>query len=106
MSESSIAVTIQVLDKEYMVSCPPEEKDALLASARALDARMRQVREAGKVLGTERVAVMTALNLIHESKLREQEHSRLLAGIDREMERLSAKIVTAVSRRAGDREID
>ena len=66
MSGDSVSVTIQVLDKEYVFLCPPEERDALLASARELNGRMQDLRRSGKVLGAERMAVMAALTVIHE----------------------------------------
>jgi cell division protein ZapA len=58
--------TIHLLDKEYTVACPPEERDGLLDSARLLDAKMREIRTGGKVLGSERIVVMAALNVIFE----------------------------------------
>ena len=64
MSESS-SVVVHLLDKEYRVACSPEEKDDLLRAARYLDDKMREVKEAN-VIGLERIAVMTALNLAHE----------------------------------------
>lgn len=54
------------MDKEYRVACGPGEEDALLASALNLDERMRNVRQTGKIIGTERIAVMVALNMAHE----------------------------------------
>ncbi|MBK1648640.1 cell division protein ZapA [Rhabdochromatium marinum] len=59
-------VTVQILDKEYRISCVPQERPGLLESARILDERMREVRQSGRVLGADRVAVMAALNLIYE----------------------------------------
>lgn len=59
-------VTINILGKELMVACPDEEREALLAAARELDQRMRGISEGGKVVGGERVAVMTALNLSND----------------------------------------
>lgn len=46
--------------------CNEEEREALIVSAQALNARMRDIRSTGRVVGSERIAVMTALNLIHE----------------------------------------
>jgi cell division protein ZapA len=63
---TSIPVTVYILDKEYRVACPEDEHSALLASAGLLNARMKQIRESGKVIGADRVAVMAALNLTHE----------------------------------------
>jgi len=71
----TVPVSVKVLDKEYMISCPEDEKESLIESARVLNEHMRRVRDSGKVLGTERMAVVTALNVIHESaqQLRHQE---------------------------------
>lgn len=59
-------VLIHILDKEYQVQCPPEEKPALEQSARELDKRMREIRKSGNVIGLERIAVMAALNLSYD----------------------------------------
>lgn len=59
-------VKVRLLDREFMVAAPPEERDSLLESARHLDERMREIRDAGKVVGLDRIAVMAALNLSHE----------------------------------------
>lgn len=64
MSEVS-SVVVHLLDKEYRVACSPDEKEDLLRAARYLDDKMREVKEAN-VIGLERIAVMTALNLAHE----------------------------------------
>lgn len=63
---ASLPVTIRVLEKEYQVACPPEEKDALLNSARYLDEKMREIRDERKMVGADRVAVMAALNIAHD----------------------------------------
>jgi cell division protein ZapA len=54
------------LEKEYNVACPAEEKAALLASAELLNSKMREIRDSGKVVGLDRVAVMAALNLAND----------------------------------------
>jgi cell division protein ZapA len=67
MSLDSKRVTVRILDKEYQVTCRPDEKAALLTAAQELDQRMRQVRNSGATaLGLDRIAVMVALNLCHE----------------------------------------
>ncbi len=57
---------IHILDKEYLVACPDDERDALFASAEFLTDKMREIRDGGKIVGTDRIAVMAALNLAHE----------------------------------------
>ncbi len=59
-------VAVNILDKEYQVACPPEQEAELIVSASYLDKQMRSIRESGKVIGLERIAVMAALNISHE----------------------------------------
>lgn len=59
-------VTVRILDKDYPVACPPDQEQALLQAARHLDQQMRAIRDSGKVIGLERIAVMAALNISHE----------------------------------------
>lgn len=59
-------VSVRILEKEYFVSCPYEERSALLDSAEYLNSRMREIRDSGKVVGLDRIAVMVALNLANE----------------------------------------
>jgi len=66
MSDTFAHVSIKILGKEYQVACPAEEKAALLASAELLNQKMQDIRNSGKVLGLDRVAVMAALNMANE----------------------------------------
>ncbi|MBM4200043.1 MAG: cell division protein ZapA [Gammaproteobacteria bacterium] len=66
MSESNPPIKVQILGKEYPVACSPEEQHELLIAARYLDEKMRLIRDTGRVIGTERIAVMAALNIAHE----------------------------------------
>ncbi len=59
-------INISILDKEYKVACPPGEQSALLESAKFLDSKMREVRDGGSIIGSERIAVITALNMANE----------------------------------------
>lgn len=63
---SNETVFVKILDKEYQVACPREERQALLESASLLNERMKAIRGTGAVIGLERIAVMAALNLSHE----------------------------------------
>jgi cell division protein ZapA len=66
VSEGYAQVTIRILEKEYQVACPASERADLLASAELLNKKMREIRDSGKVVGLDRVAVMAALNLANE----------------------------------------
>jgi cell division protein ZapA len=59
-------VSVRIMDKEYVVSCAYDERSALLDAAEFLNTRMREIRDSGKVVGLDRIAVMAALNLSHE----------------------------------------
>ena len=59
-------INISILDKDYKVACPPGEQSALLESARFLDSKMREIRDSGTILGSERIAVITALNMAND----------------------------------------
>jgi cell division protein ZapA len=60
------AVTIQLLGREFRVSCPEGEERSLLASVEYVNRKMKEVRDTGKVVGNERVALLAALNIAHE----------------------------------------
>ena len=62
----SARVSVRIMEKEYVVVCPYEERSALLDSAEYLNGRMREIRDSGKVVGHDRIAVMVALNLANE----------------------------------------
>jgi cell division protein ZapA len=66
VSQEPIPVTVRILDKEYRVACQPEEQEGLIESARFLDQRMREIRQTGRVIGSDRIAVMAALNIAYE----------------------------------------
>lgn len=72
-----VQVTVRILEKEYQVSCPVEEREALMRSADFLNSRMRQIRDGGKVVGLERISVMTALNLAAELLSSQTKEARL-----------------------------
>jgi len=64
--EAGRPLSVRILEKEYLVACSPEERTELLDSAEFLNGRMREIRDSGKIVGLDRVAVMAALNLAHE----------------------------------------
>lgn len=66
MKLEQIPVTVRILDKEYRIACTPQEQEGLLDSARLVDRRMREMRQSGRIIGADRIAVMAALNIAHE----------------------------------------
>lgn len=73
MNQPNNTVTVQILDKEYCITCPAPERANLESAARYLDGKMREIRSSGKVIGADRVAVMAALNITHDL-LHKQQH--------------------------------
>ncbi|MGE7992280.1 cell division protein ZapA [Pseudomonas sp. NPDC089554] len=84
---SSNSVTVQILDKEYSIICPPEERNNLVSAARYLDGKMREIRSSGKVIGADRIAVMAALNITHELLHRQERPEVASGGTTREQVR-------------------
>ena len=79
------ALVIKILEKEYRVACPAEEKESLIASANMLNKKLNEIKQKGAVIGTERIAVMAALNMSHEllnSHALIEEHAELNDRID------------------------
>jgi cell division protein ZapA len=66
LTDSTAAVSIRILGKEYRIACSENERDELLEAASYLDEKMREARDAARVTGSERIAVMAALNITHE----------------------------------------
>jgi cell division protein ZapA len=84
VTQDTARVAVRILDREYQVACPPGEQPALLESARLLDQTMREIRDTGRIVGLERIAIMAALNLANELRgLREQQQQTLGAMHDR-----------------------
>lgn len=65
-NDETIPVTIRILEKEYKISCPQGEHESLLISAKTVNDNMEKVRESGKALSADRVAVMAAINIAHD----------------------------------------
>lgn len=85
------SLTIKVLEKEYRVTCPAEERESLIASATILNEKLMQIKNKGSVISTERIAVMAALNMSHEilnGKQLVDEHTDLNSRIDSLSERI------------------
>ena len=85
-------LTITIMDKEYRVACPEEEKDNLKASANLLNNKLSEIKRQGSVIGTERIAIMAALNMSHEILHNEAlaaEHDDLNQRIDALSERIN-----------------
>ncbi|MFA6202119.1 MAG: cell division protein ZapA [Gallionella sp.] len=66
MSGQKNMLDVKILDRELRVACPEDEREALLSAVAYLDKKMTEIRDAGKIVNVERIAIMAALNIAHE----------------------------------------
>ena len=63
---SNKGVNISIMGREFSVACPEDEQESLLSAARYLDNNMKEIQKTGKIIGTERCAIMAALNITND----------------------------------------
>ena len=66
MKTTGDGINVSILGKEFLVACPPDQRASLMAAASYLDEKMREIQRSGRVIGTERCAIMAALNIANE----------------------------------------
>lgn len=89
-------ISVCIMDIDYRVACPPEDESDLRAAAEQLNATMQDIRDTGKVLGTERVAVMAALNASYELLKVQRQNTVLDAAVRSRAQALLHQIDTAL----------
>ena len=92
------AVKVTILDRDYAVACAPDEQAGLIQAAAYLDAKMREIRGKAKLVGLERIAVMAALNIAHESLQARTELKQVGVDVGEELRKLNAKLEAALGR--------
>ena len=92
MMDESVPVSLKILGKDYKIACTVDEREDLLSSAQLLDEEMRELRDSGKVIGHDRIAVMAALNLAHELKQVQKQNELLSKGLGDRLAQLRDKI--------------
>jgi len=97
MSRDSKGMDINILGREFRVACPADEQEALLSAADYLDKKMREIREQGKVIGVERIAVMAALNIAYELLSSRQDKGFDITAIKRRMNSMEALLDKAMA---------
>lgn len=85
-------VTVSILGRDYHISCPPEEEEALRRSARYLDKQMAEVKNRGGSLAYEKIAVMAALNIAHDLLMQSQQTDSSVHDSVRDIRQLEQKI--------------
>jgi len=97
MSDRTVRVSVRILEKEYQVSCPVEERAALLDAAELLNGKMREIREVGNVMGVDRIAVMAALNLANELLSIRNRDTASESGLTGKIRQLRERVETALN---------
>jgi len=99
MSEKeSATVTVRILEKEYFVSCPQDERADLLDSAEYLNKKMREIRDTGKVVGADRIAIMAALNMANELLRLRKLDTELQGAVSGRVKNMRERVETALQR--------
>jgi cell division protein ZapA len=96
--ESPNTISVTILEREYQVSCPDDEVEALKRSAEYLDRQMREIRSKATVFGLDRIAVMAALNITNDLLRQSRLARRLKTGNESQLESLSSKLDKALIR--------
>ena len=98
MNQDPKPVSIIILDKEYLISCTDDERDQLHIAAKYLSEKLQELKNTGRVIGTERIAVMTALNIASELLSCKSENNDYTDTIDTTIRRLHNKIEVALDK--------
>ena len=99
MSETR-SLQVMIMGREFRVACPEEEQAGLLEAVDYLNRKMLEIRDAGKVIGLERIAIMAALNIAHELLTTKVGGGFDMGEIKRRMNRMEAVLDQAMSEQA------
>jgi len=89
-------INVTLLDKEYLIACSDEERDILHRAIELINQKMREVKASGKVIGSERIAVMAALHIAHELLQYKDRNESYTSSVDNLIRRLQSKIDDAL----------
>jgi cell division protein ZapA len=96
--KESAHVTVRILEKEYFVSCPADERADLLDSAEYLNKKMREIRDTGKVVGADRIAVIAALNMANELLRLRKQDAELQGAVTGRVKQMRERVEGALQR--------
>lgn len=96
MTQQLAQVSVRILDKEYQVACPPDERTDLLDSAQILDTKMREIRDTGRIVGLDRIAVMAALNMANDLMHAQERDQRLESDFSQRLKSISDRLDSAL----------
>ena len=96
MSEAK-SLQIAIMGREFRVACPEDEQAGLLEAVDYLNKKMLEIRDGGKVIGLERIAIMAALNIAHEMLTTKAGGGFDMGDLKRRMARMESVIDQAMS---------
>ena len=96
MSEQN-SISVKIMGKDYKIKCPPEKIAELQESATHLDKLMQEIRDAGHVLGIERIAVIAALNIAHDMLILKKQKNAYIELLNKRIMELQQKIERALA---------
>lgn len=97
MTDQIAQVSVRILDKEYQVACPAGERTDLLDSAEILNNKMREIRDSGRIVGLDRIAVMAALNMAHDLLHAKARDAQLETDFSKRLKSISDRVDDALS---------
>ena len=97
MSEKTRALDVSIMGRNYRITCADDEREALLAAVAYVDKKMTEIKAASKVAGTERIAVMAALNITNELLSIKIDSGFDIAELKRRMNSVQSKLDQALS---------
>lgn len=98
MSTQANTLSVNILDKEYRIACPTDAESDLLESAHFVDQQMRDIRNSGRVLSIDKIAVMAALNIAHELIKEQKKNQGVQATVDKQVQLVQDKLRSAITR--------
>jgi len=96
MNNEKTTLNVEILGKRYTVMCVEEQADDLIQAAQHLDTKMREIRQAKKVDGLDRIAVMAALNITHDLLTTRSQSLDYKETLEDKMLRLNATLAGAM----------
>ncbi len=85
-------IPVSILDKEYLISCPEDEREQLYAVVEFVNEKLLEVKSSGNVIGTERIVIMAALNIANELIAYKRRNKDYTESVGSVVQRLQTKI--------------
>ncbi len=91
-------VPVSILDREYLISCPEDEREQLHGVVDFVNDKLQEVKTSGSVIGTERIIIMATLNIANELLAYKRKNKNYTESVDSVVKRLQTKIDGVLTR--------